>query len=314
MTAIPADAGIRIYSRRDAETQRRWNLRRPLCVSASLREFERGDSAYAQLFVLITVLLLVFAAPASAQTFPKLTGRVVDDAHILSPATVADLTSKSQALESKTSRQLVVATVPSLQGYPIEDYGYRLGRAWGIGQKGIDNGVILLVAPNEHKVRIEVGYGATAYLTDAMSGIIIREDILPHFKQSPPDYDGGVEAGVDAIVGQLSLPPDQAEKAAAAAEQKAAAQQHSGGGALPIVFWVMIFAFIMLSRMRRRVGGRYYRHGGISPWVMLWGLNALGRGGGGWGGGGGFGGGGGGFGGFSGGGGGFGGGGASGSW
>lgn len=261
---------------------------------------------------------LLFAIPASAQTFPQLTGRVVDNAHILSPATVADLTSKSEALEAKTSRQLVIATVPSLQGYPIEDFGYRLGRAWGIGQKKLDNGIILLVAPNEHKVRIEVGYGATAYLTDAMSGLIIREDILPHFKQSPPDYDGGIEAGADAIIKQVSLPPDQAEQAIAQAQQQEQTHRHSGGGALPLAFWGLIFAFVILSKLRRPVGGRYYRRGGgISPWVMLWGLNALSnssRGGGGWGGGG-FGGGGfGGGGGFSGGGGSFGGGGASGSW
>jgi uncharacterized protein len=269
----------------------------------------------------VLLWLALFATPALAQTFPPLTGRVVDDAHILSPATVADLTSKSEALEAKTSRQLVIATVPSLQGYDIEDYGYRLGRAWGIGQKKLDNGVILLVAPSEHKVRIEVGYGATAYLTDAMSGLIIREDILPHFKQSPPDYDGGIEAGTDAIIQQMSLPPDQAEQAAAAAAQQEQAHRHSGGGALPLAFWGMIFLFVMLSKLRRAAGGRYYRRGGgISPWVMLWGANALanssrgwGSGGGGWGGGG-FGGGGGGFGGFSGGGGSFGGGGASGSW
>lgn len=263
---------------------------------------------------LATALAFIVAVPTAAQTFPPLTGRVVDDAHILSPATVADLTSKSEALEAKTSRQLVIATVPSLQGYPIEDFGYRLGRAWGIGQKKLDNGVILLVAPNEHKVRIEVGYGATPYLTDAMSGLIIREDITPHFKQG--DYNGGVEAGTDAIIKQMSLPPDQAEQAAAQAQQQEQAHRHSGGGALPLAFWGLIFAFVVLSKFRRAVGGRYYRRGGgISPWVMLWGLNALGNSSRGWGsGGGGLGGGGGGFGGFSGGGGSFGGGGASGSW
>src|SRR5206468_8352954 len=115
------------------------------------------------------LLLTLFAltTPAFAQTFPPLTGRVVDQAHLLSPEQVQDLTSKSAALEAQTGRQLVVATVSSLEGYPVEDYGYRLGRAWGIGQKGKDNGAILLVAPNEHKVRIEVGYGLTPFMTDA---------------------------------------------------------------------------------------------------------------------------------------------------
>ena len=272
-------------------------------------------------FAVLWLALFALAAPVSAQTFPQLTGRVVDDAHILTAPEIADLTSKSQALESKTGRQFVVATVPSLQGYPIEDYGYRLGRAWGIGQKGFDNGVILLVAPNEHKVRVEVGYGATAYVTDAMASIIIRNSILPHFRQTPPDYGGGIEAGTDEIIKLMSMSPDQAEQAAAQAQQQEQAHRSSSGGALPIIFWAMIFVFIILSKFRR-IGGRGYRRrgGGISPAIVLWGLSEAARasrGRGGWGGGGGFGGGGfggGGFGGFSGGGGGFGGGGASGSW
>jgi uncharacterized protein len=268
---------------------------------------------------LLLLMALFVAVPAVAQTFPPLTGRVVDQAHLLTPEQVQDLTSKSETLEAQTGRQLVVATVNSLEGYPIEDYGYRLGRAWGIGQKGKDNGVILLVAPNEHKVRIEVGYGATAYLTDAMSGLIIREAILPHFKQSPPDYGGGIEAGADALVKQLSLPPDEAAKNVAAATQAQQQRQHSGGNPLPFIFWLMVIGFVALSHLRRGHGRRYRtRSGGISPWVALWGLNALSRGSGSgwssgssWGGGGGWGGDGGGF---SGGGGSFGGGGASGSW
>src|SRR6059058_2139226 len=235
-----------------------------------------------------TALLLAFfalASPALAQTFPQLSGRVVDDAHLLTPAQVADLTSKSQALEAQKGAQLVVATVNSLEGYPVEDYGYRLGRAWGIGQKGKDNGVILLVAPNEHKVRIEVGYGTTPYLTDAMSGLIIRENITPRFKQG--DFGGGIEAGADAIIKQVSLPPEEAQKNVAAAEQAQQQRQHSGGNPLPLFFWLMVFGFVALSHFRR-LGGRRYRNrgGGISPWVMLWGLNALSRGSrGGWGGG-----------------------------
>jgi uncharacterized protein len=271
---------------------------------------------------LAMTVLLFFAAPVSAQTFPQLTGRVVDNAHLLTPAQVVDLTTKSEALEAQTKRQFVVATVPSLEGRSVEDYGYKLGRAWGIGQKGKNDGVILLVAPNEHKVRVETGYSATVFLTDAMSGIIIRNSILPYFKQSPPDYGAGIEAGADQIIKQMSLPPEEAQKNVAAAEQAQQAHQHSGAGALPGLFWFMIMGFVFLSMLRRGQGQRYRgRSGGISPWVVLWGLNALSRGsrGGGWGGGGwssggGGWGGGGGFGGFSGGGGSFGGGGASGSW
>ena len=267
----------------------------------------------------LLLALFALAAPAAAQTFPPLTGRVVDQAHLLSAAQVQDLTSKSEALEKQTGRQLVVATVSSLEGYPIEDYGYRLGRAWKIGGEKEDNGVVLLVAPNEHKVNISTGYGAGGFLTDAMSGIIIREAILPHFKQSPPDFGGGIEAGADAIIKQMSLPPEEAQKNVAAAEQAQQQRQHSGGNPLPLIFWIMVIGFVALSHFRRGVGRRYRgRHrSGISPWVVLWGLNALSnssRGGGGWGGGGFGGGGGGGFGGFSGGGGSFGGGGASGGW
>ena len=97
-------------------------------------------------------------------------------------AQVADLTSKSQALEAQTGRQFVVATVNSLEGYPIEDYAYRLGRAWKIGSAKENNGVLLLVAPKEHKVWIATGYGAGGFLTDAMAGVITREAILPKFK------------------------------------------------------------------------------------------------------------------------------------
>jgi uncharacterized protein len=276
-------------------------------------------------FAALLLALIALAAPATAQTFPPLTGRVVDQAHLLSPAQVVDLTSKSQALEAQSGRQFVIATVNSLEGRPIEDYAYRLGRAWKIGDEKRDDGVLLLVAPNERKVWIATGYGAGGFLTDAMSGVITREAILPHFKQNPPDYGGGIEAGADAIINQMSLPADEAQKNIAKADQAQQQRQHSGGSILPVVFWMMVIGFMFLSHFRR-VGGRRYRprRGGISPWVVLWGLNALsnsgrgsglggGLGGGGWSGGG-FGGGGGGFGGFSGGGGSFGGGGAGGSW
>ena len=269
-------------------------------------------------------MLLAFfalATPAIAQTFPANNGSpVVDQAGILTPAEQADLTSKAEALYAQTGRALAIATVKSLEGYPIDDYAYRLGRAWGLGQKGKDNGVLLLVAPTERKVWIATGYGAGAYMTDAMSGLIIREAILPHFKQNPPDYGGGIEAGADAIIKQMSLSPDQAEKNAAAAQQAQQQRQHSGGSGLSIFFWLMIIGFVVLSHFRRGYGRNYRtRSGSISPWVTLWALNSLGRGsrggwgGGSWGGGGfGGGGGGGGFGGF--GGGSFGGGGAGGSW
>ncbi|HEU0100639.1 MAG TPA: TPM domain-containing protein [Allosphingosinicella sp.] len=262
---------------------------------------------------LLLLLLLLVAAPAAAQDFPKLTGRVVDAANIIPPADEAALTQKLEAVETASSRQLVVATIPSLQGYDIADYGYQLGRHWGIGQKGANNGILLLVAPNEKKVRIDVGYGLEPIMTDALSHQIITGRILPAFKQG--DFPGGINAGADAIIEQLQAPPEQAEQKALAA-QKAQPRQggRSGGGSIfPLIFWGIVFLFVILPMLRRGRRGRRHRRSGI--WVWGPGMGG-GWGGGGWGGGssgggfGGFGGGGG----FSGGGGSFGGGGASGGW
>ncbi|MEO7654708.1 MAG: TPM domain-containing protein [Sphingomicrobium sp.] len=264
-------------------------------------------------------ILLLFALPATAQTFPKLTGRVVDEAHLLTPAQIVDLTSKSEALEARSGRQFVVATIPSLEGRTIEDYGYQLGRHWGIGAEKNDDGVILIVAPKERKVRVETGYGATTFLTDAMSSIIIRNAILPHFKLNPPDYGGGIVAGADQIITQMNLPPDEAARRLQQADNSQRASRDDSPGLIPVLFWMVVILFV-IGAMFRKAGGRRYRSrgGGIDPLIVLWGLNELSRGssrGGGWGGGGGgFGGFSGGGGGFSGGGGSFGGGGASGSW
>jgi uncharacterized protein len=260
---------------------------------------------------------LCLAGPAAAQDFPKLTGRVVDGANLLSPADEAELTAKLQALEQRSSRQLVVATVPSLGRYEIEDYGYRLGRAWGIGQAGANNGAILLVAPNERRVRVEVGNGLEPILTDAFSNRVIDETIIPRFRAN--DFAGGIKAGTDALLTQLQAPPEVAERAAIEAAQARAQrgpvqQRVTSPGLVPLIVPGLIILFVLMS-FGRRASGRRYRgrrrrsSSGIDPLVMLWGLNALGQSSrGGWGGGGGD------FGGFSGGGGSFGGGGASGSW
>jgi uncharacterized protein len=268
-----------------------------------------------RLLLFLGLAVLVAASPAYAQTFPKLTGRVVDEAHLLTPAQVVDISSKSEALEAASGRQFVVATVNSLEGRTIEDYGYRLGREWGIGQEQKDDGVILLVAPNERKVRIETGYGARVFLTDAVSSVLIREAIIPRFKAG--DFGGGIVAGSDQIISLMRLPPEEAAKRAQEIGATESRRQESGTGFVPVIFIVVIF-FVIIGSIASRAGGRRYRRrrGGIDPWIVLWGLNEISRasrGGGGWGGGG-FGGGGGGFGGFSGGGGSFGGGGASGGW
>ena len=271
---------------------------------------------------LAMTLALLFAAPAWAQNFPpRPTTAVVDQANVLSPQQEADLNTKATALLTQSERAFVVATVSSLNGLEVEDYATRLFRAWGIGNKERDDGVLLLVAPNERKVRIETGYGAEGFLPDILGGRIIRNTILPAFRAG--DIPGGIMAGADEIVTQMSVPVEEAQRNIAAAEQqqREAPQMNVQGAGLIPVLVIMIIFFSIIGSLSRRARGRRYRsrRGGISPWVVLWGLNELSRGSrghGGWGGGfggGGFGGGGGGgFGGF---GGGFsGGGGASGSW
>ncbi|WP_066730514.1 YgcG family protein [Caulobacter sp. CCH9-E1] len=270
---------------------------RPLRHGAQTR---RATSPVARVrMLLLTLVAMAMALPAlAAPTFPPLTGRVVDEAQVLSPDTERELSDKLENLETTTGRQLVVATVSSLQGYPIEDYGYQLGRTWGIGQKGENNGVILLVAPNERKVRIEVGYGLEPVLTDALSSVIIQSAILPKFRDG--DLSGGVVAGTDALVEQLSLPADQAKARVAEASQP---ERHKAEGSPIVAIFVVLFLIVVFSSLFR--GGRRGGLGSALPWIILSALSDNRRGGG-WGGGGG--------GGFSGGGGSFGGGGSSGSW
>ncbi len=256
---------------------------------------------------LLALLLLLVAAPLQAQQFPELTGRVVDAADILPPDVEQQIIARSEEIERQTTAQVVVATVPDLQGYEIEDYGYRLGRTWGIGQKREaggkgDNGVILLVAPNERRVRIEVGYGLEPVLTDALSAVIIQSAVLPKFRAG--DMPGGVLDGFDQIAKQVELPPEEAAANVQAAEARAAATGQGGGG-VPIqgIIFFLFLIFWIWSVIRRAKHGKRSRRGGP---IVIWGpgTGGWGGGGGGWGGGGGFGGGGGGFGG----------GGASGGW
>jgi len=262
--------------------------------------------------LLIAALLVLTGQSAFAQTFPKLSGRVVDQANLLDPAQEAALTAKLEGLETRTKRQLVVATLNSLEGYEISDYGYRLGRTWALGQDGKgetekDNGVILIVAPNERKMRIEVGYGLEPILTDGLSSTIIRNDITPAFKAG--DFPAGINAGVDRIITQLELPADEAAKIASAAQQNQGQDEGFPLGA--IIFMLFILFFVVLPIIRSlNGGGKKHRRSGYGGPVIIWGGNDWGGGGGGssWGGAGG------GFGGFSGGGGRFGGGGASGGW
>jgi len=254
-----------------------------------------GRGVLARLFTAVLLLLLTAAIPAAAQlVFPQLTGRVVDAANLLPEGARTELTQILEAVERQTGAQVVVATLPSLQGTTIEDFGYQLGRAWGIGQQGKDNGALLVVAPNERKVRIEVGYGLEGALTDARSRAIIEADILPLFREGR--MVEGIVAGTVAIAQTLGANIE------GVAPETTQTKRHPPPGVW--VFFVILVIFMTLRGFSRRRGGR----GGLGSLAAGAALGSIlgGRGGSG-----GFGGS---SGGFSGGGGGFGGGGASGGW
>ncbi len=240
---------------------------------------------------IVSALLLcigaLFAPSAMADPqFPKLTGRVVDAANVIPDDVEARLTQKLEALDTQSHRQFVVATVPSLQGYEISDYGYQLGRAWGIGSKDKNDGVLLLVAPNERKIRIEAGYGLEGVLPDGMGFLIINNDIVPRFKAG--DMPGGIEAGADAIIKQLTLPPEQAQQIAAqAVQQSKRGQSGMSIGSILFFLFVLFFFILPIFRAITGIGGR--RRGGFgSPIIFMpGGFGGGGFGGGGWGGGGG---------------------------
>jgi len=147
--------------------------------------------------ILVLLFLLLWELQAQI-TFPKLTGRVVDNAFLLTEPQRQTLEMRLEALEKANTTQMVVVTLDSLQGYDIADYGYQLGRHWGIGQKETNNGLLLIVAPNERKVRIEVGYGLEGTVTDARASLIISQEILPYFKRS--DYAGGIMKGSESLL------------------------------------------------------------------------------------------------------------------
>lgn len=154
------------------------------------------------IFFTVAWIGLIGTATAQTLSFPALTGRVVDEAGILDETTRASLTEALADLEKKTTDQLVVVTLKSLQGTSIEDYGYQLGRRWQIGQKDKNNGALLIVAPTERKVRIEVGYGLEGTLTDAIGKFIIETSILPRLKAG--DVPGGIKRGVEDVTQVLS--------------------------------------------------------------------------------------------------------------
>src|SRR5690554_6419445 len=237
--------------------------------------------------ILALIILPISAALAqSAPEFPELTGRVVDKAELLSPATESRIAQMLEAHEQSTTEQVVVVTVPDLQGYGIEDYGYQLGRHWGIGQQGEDNGALLIVAKQERRIRIEVGYGLEGRLTDAASATIINQIITPAFKQG--QFEQGIASGAAAMVQVLG-----GEPLALPTRARGGQQEKPNAPLASLLFMVMMLVIFFIGGGRGR--GRGGVGGALLGGMLLGGMT--GRGGGGGFGGGGFGGGGGGFGG-----------------
>ena len=238
---------------------------------------------------MLAALLSAVPLLADFPPVPALTQRVNDYASMISPSARAEIERKLAALEAEDGTQIAILTVPSLQGEPIEDFSIRVADAWKIGEKGRDNGVLLIVSKGDRKVRIEVGYGLEGTLTDLESGRIIRGVIQPAFAKG--QFDAGFIGAADALVAAV--------KGEYQADPSAQAKGRGDKPSIPVVFIILVILYFYLRQFGGRHRGGPYVSGGYP-----------GPGGGIFTSGGGFGG----SGGFGGGGGGFGGGGASGDW
>ena len=168
--------------------------------------------------LLAVVALGGAASPAAALEVPPLTGRIVDAAHLLPADLAASLSADLAAHAARTGNQVALLTLPSLEGEPLEEFSHRVATAWKLGQKGTDNGVLMLVVPGDRKVRIEVGYGLEGTLTDAKSAHIIREEMAPRFRSG--DFSGGISAGLKAVLGTIEgtySPPERKRGSAGSA-------------------------------------------------------------------------------------------------
>ncbi len=238
------------------------------------------------------LLAVIFFLPVivNAQPpIPELWGtRIHDEAKILSPEFVSRLEHQLKADQDTTSNQIAVLVIGSLEGYPMEEYTYKVAKEWKLGQKDKDNGVLLFVSIKDRAIRIETGYGVEGALPDALCNQIIRHEIAPYFRQE--NYEAGIQAGIDAITKAIA--------GEYKGEPQTSAPRRKGGSIIP--FLLILLVLIIISRMRGGRGGRGSGWSSGSGW-----FGGFSGGGGGWSGGGG---------GFSGGGGSFGGGGSSGSW
>jgi uncharacterized protein len=228
----------------------------------------------------LALLIAFIALPALADpVFPKFSGLVVDNANVLPPQVEADLTAKLQALQRDTKRQLVVATIADMGGMDKTDYGGQLARSWGIGLKDANNGALIFIAPNDRPgnrgPRIEVGMGLEPILTDAFSGTVIDEIMIPRLKNG--DLSGAMTAGTDAVIAQLRASPDEAkartDAAIAAFDKKNQRKRNSENGGLnlgTLIFWGIVLLFVVIPLFARGARGRRYRRSGGLGEAILW--------------------------------------------
>ncbi|WP_240950255.1 YgcG family protein [Novosphingobium sp. ERN07] len=226
------------------------------------------------LWQMFAVLFLLLAGTAQAAMPARPTGPVLDQAQIIPDDQEAALTQRLSAYNAQTGRSVVVATVASLDDQDVDSYANELFRAWGIGGKQTDQGLLFLIAPNERKVRIEVGLGLEEYLPDVLAGRILSGAVTPRFKQG--DYAGGINAGVEQILTQLSRNPADAK---AVAEAAAAARKGEGSGGSVIasaIFWIVLIV-VLIAIFGRRNRGYVQRRSGIDPGIVLWGISEIAR-------------------------------------
>lgn len=210
----------------------------------------------------VVFLFLVIVSGLTAQTIPALTGPVVDKAGILSRSEIDGISREILELEAATSAQVAVLTVPDLQGYSIEQFSLKAAETWKLGQADRDNGILVLMALEEKKVRIEVGYGLEGNMTDAKSGFIIRERILPEFRNG--NFGKGLYEGVVSISGVITATADISQEEL----DKYKKSESSGGSTIP--FNILIFFLIFFFSLLRRAGGRGRRGGGLAS-ALFWG-------------------------------------------
>ncbi len=252
-------------------------LTQPSCSGSTRASLGRDSRVFASLrprmtAVCLALLTALFGSLALAAdpSYPALSGRIVDGARLIAPEARQRIEGKLKAHEDKTSDQIVVATVPSLQGLSVEDYANGLFRFWKLGQAKTNNGVLLLVAPTERKVRIEVGYGLEGALTDALAKVIITTAVAPKFKTG--DFAGGIEGGVDAIVSILAGDAEEWQRRASVRSDETSAVDIIAMVVMIALVLIIVAAFIRefggtdASRRHRLRNGRWVTLPQSSGW------------------------------------------------